>query len=448
MPDALSIALPAALPNPAPTAASARADAAAANTRSDSPCEPAAERFAQILQRAKQSAGRPAAGRTGADRADPADRTRPGTRPDARPGTDKAATAAGDAEPVSAARIDSGLDTRIETDAPVLATKLPTPPVSADAGSSAPLADGAGAVPAWAGLPSAPGSAATAERSTDSTDSADARVADGDAGPRHPRGAALAPADAGRAATDRPDAPAPGGSDARRSGVGASAQRSRTEQAAAADGGGATTGATFQGVDDPLRAAFAAAGPSAAQGAQPAGASAVHPGVAAMAPPSTLAEPPPASAAAALEPALREIHEPLHGASFAPALGAQLTLLVKDGITEARLQLNPAEMGPIAVQIQLDGTQARVEMVAEQALTRQALEQSMPALASALRDSGLTLAGGGVFDQSTRQGQPGREASAAGARSGAGGAGTEGDGSATALPSPGRQPRGIVDLYA
>ena len=37
-------------------------------------------------------------------------------------------------------------------------------------------------------------------------------------------------------------------------------------------------------------------------------------------------------------------------AEFAPALGAQLSVLVRDGVEHAQLQLNPAEMGPIEVQ--------------------------------------------------------------------------------------------------
>ena len=66
---------------------------------------------------------------------------------------------------------------------------------------------------------------------------------------------------------------------------------------------------------------------------------------------------------------------------------------------EARLQLHPAELGPIAVQIVLDGVQARVDFRAEVAATRQAIEAGLPELASALREAGLTLAGGGVFQQ-------------------------------------------------
>jgi flagellar hook-length control protein FliK len=40
-----------------------------------------------------------------------------------------------------------------------------------------------------------------------------------------------------------------------------------------------------------------------------------------------------------------------------------------------------------------------VNMSAEHAQTRQALEQALPTLASALRENGLALTGGGVFEQ-------------------------------------------------
>ena len=156
---------------------------------------------------------------------------------------------------------------------------------------------------------------------------------------------------------------------------------------------------------------------------------------------------------AVAESPAREIHAPLLSQGFAPALGAQLSLMVRDGVAEAMLHIHPAEMGPIAVQIQIEGQNARVEMVAEQAVTRQVLEQSMPSLASALRDSGLTLTGGGVFEQSTRQGQPGDTPTPQrGPRPGDAGSaevGTSADLSAGAHTA-GRLawPRGVVDLYA
>ncbi len=145
---------------------------------------------------------------------------------------------------------------------------------------------------------------------------------------------------------------------------------------------------------------------------------------------------------------VRDAHvaAPLGSPEFAPAMGAQVSLLVREGVQEARLQLNPAEMGPVTVKIQIDGSNAQVTLSAEQAPTRQALEQALPALAGALREGGLTLTGGGVFEQSRQQqqgepaprgGRPGdREEDAA-----VGGVG----GAATAQRWASR---GVVDLYA
>ncbi len=95
--------------------------------------------------------------------------------------------------------------------------------------------------------------------------------------------------------------------------------------------------------------------------------------------------------------------------AFGAQASQQITVFVRDGIHTARLDLNPAEMGPVTVQIQLDGLNAQVHLAAEQGLTRQALEQSMPILASQLRESGLTLTGGGVFEQPRQTAQDGAQ---------------------------------------
>ena len=97
---------------------------------------------------------------------------------------------------------------------------------------------------------------------------------------------------------------------------------------------------------------------------------------------------------------------------FAAQLGAQLSTFVRDGVHHAKLELNPADMGPLTVQIRLDGNTAQVHLAAENAHTRQALEQAMPQLAGSLREAGLTLGGGGVFEQ-PRQPQPQPDATVA-----------------------------------
>jgi flagellar hook-length control protein FliK len=99
---------------------------------------------------------------------------------------------------------------------------------------------------------------------------------------------------------------------------------------------------------------------------------------------------------------------------FVPVFSARIATLVQDGVEQARLHLNPVEMGPVSLQLSLDGQQVRVDMTAEVAATRQVLEQALPALAGALREAGFTLSGGGVSqpasDSATANGQDPRGA--------------------------------------
>jgi hypothetical protein len=135
---------------------------------------------------------------------------------------------------------------------------------------------------------------------------------------------------------------------------------------------------------------------------------------------------------------------------FAPALGVQVSILMREGVQQARLHLNPAEMGPIAVQIALDGQNAQVHFQADHAATRDALQASLPELAAALQDNGFTLSGGGVSDprrdapQQQGEGGPGQ-------RPAGGVTDARADGASTApAAAPARMPRrqGVVDLYA
>lgn len=137
-------------------------------------------------------------------------------------------------------------------------------------------------------------------------------------------------------------------------------------------------------------------------------------------------------------------------AEFAPALGGQLAVWLREGVQEAQLQLHPAELGPVAVHIAIDGLQAQVDFHAAHARTREAIEASLPALAAALRDAGFTLAGGGVFGQGA--GEPGarrthhtEHGDAQGSADAA--ARFDGDPMHRALPGSGWR-RGLLDVFA
>ena len=125
-------------------------------------------------------------------------------------------------------------------------------------------------------------------------------------------------------------------------------------------------------------------------------------------------------------------------------------MFVREGVQHAELHLNPAETGPVSIAITLEGSQAHVEFGADLAATRQAIENGLPALASALRDAGFTLAGGGVAQHSRSGSGQGEDDPAGHGRSGRRGpaAATAIAAAATVQRATHRVAAGGIDLYA
>ncbi len=174
------------------------------------------------------------------------------------------------------------------------------------------------------------------------------------------------------------------------------------------DRGDASRGSSSPPIDKEAAAAtFAEAYAEAKTHDRPAAVAADRPALAsgpAIAPQEPLQQAAPAAAATALASSLAV---PIDSPDFASALGVQVSVFVRDGVQHAELHLNPAETGPVSIAITVDGTQARVEFGADLAATRQAIENGLPELASALRDAGFTLTGGGVAEHSRSGGGQG-----------------------------------------
>ena len=143
-----------------------------------------------------------------------------------------------------------------------------------------------------------------------------------------------------------------------------------------------------------------------------------------------------------------QMHAAVGSPEFPQELGVQLSVLARDGIQQAELHLNPAEMGPVSVQIVMDGTQARIDFGADVAATRHAIEAGLPELASALRDAGFTLAGGGVSQHAGgRQGSEGDGARRDGSAARSSAKAIEGSEGASRVVRT-RVSAGGVDVYA
>lgn len=246
---------------------------------------------------------------------------------------------------------------------------------------------------------------------------------------------------AGVAATD--SRPAPGTERRTAEGAARAADATRAKAADVASDKAAASART-QGTDalqtSTARSDSNAPRPAALEGATPAFAA-----VLAQALPQG-----PAAAESAKPPATGRVEAALQSNHFGPELAASVSLLAVDGVQQAELQLNPAEMGPVAVQIVVDGAQAQVSFHAVQAETRQALEQSLPDLAAALQGQGLTLAGGGVFQQAPRDTQGGNDRGGnrdSGSRV-AGVSGGRDSGAAAAPVTVTRRANGLLDTFA
>lgn len=141
-----------------------------------------------------------------------------------------------------------------------------------------------------------------------------------------------------------------------------------------------------------------------------------------------------------------QVPTPVASPEFVPRLSAEVAVLARDGVQEARLQLNPAELGPVAVRIVVEGDRAQVHLAVDHATTLQLLDQSLPTLAAALRDQGLTLSGGGVFQQPRQapRDDPGAQAQPPWLR----GRGEPETAAAEAAPLRRVSHRGGLDVYA
>lgn len=107
----------------------------------------------------------------------------------------------------------------------------------------------------------------------------------------------------------------------------------------------------------------------------------------------------PATAAADGEAAAYSLEAAPDDPEFPREMTSRLSLMLREGNREARLQLHPAELGRVQVTINTDGDQARVMFVADSQAARDAIEQALPRLREALAEQGLDLAQADVGQQ-------------------------------------------------
>ena len=129
------------------------------------------------------------------------------------------------------------------------------------------------------------------------------------------------------------------------------------------------------------------------------------------------------------------------------AVGDRVMWLVNQRLQGAEIRLNPPELGPIEVRINMQGDQAQVSFSAQHASVREALEAAIPRLRDMFGSAGLDLGDVNVSRHSSGQPNAGH-----GGRGDPPGFATadlmEHDEGTVIDAATGQRPRGMIDLFA
>lgn len=142
-----------------------------------------------------------------------------------------------------------------------------------------------------------------------------------------------------------------------------------------------------------------------------------------------------------------QVHATPGQPGWSDALGERVTWMTGNKLQNVELRLNPAELGPVRVQISIDDGNATVNFSAQHPLTRDAIEQALPRLREMLADQGLSLQDANV-SEGRGEDQPGagRDEDFVGfAAEGASSGLPTDDGT---VPSSTTHTVGLVDLFA
>ncbi len=137
--------------------------------------------------------------------------------------------------------------------------------------------------------------------------------------------------------------------------------------------------------------------------------------------------------------------------AFQQALGDRLITAVRQDMNRAEIRITPTELGPITIELSVDGDAASVVFSADQNNTRAALQDSLQSLREHLRNEGISLTEASVSDNaSSRPGTEERDANGD-ERHGDQSLANDSTGDRPANAAPYRPPvreQGLVDLFA
>jgi len=103
---------------------------------------------------------------------------------------------------------------------------------------------------------------------------------------------------------------------------------------------------------------------------------------------------------------LNRIEVPVTQAGWGEAVGNRLMMMINGKMQSANIHLNPAELGPIEIRINVKQEQASVHFVSNNSVVREAIQDAFPRLKEMFMQNGLSLTDANVSQQSSQQGSP------------------------------------------
>lgn len=145
-----------------------------------------------------------------------------------------------------------------------------------------------------------------------------------------------------------------------------------------------------------------------------------------------------------------EIATPLHSANWSQSFSEKIVWLAKNDQQTAQININPPQLGPVQITLQLNGDQASAIFASPHAEVRQAIENSLPQLKEMLAGAGINLGQADVGANLAQQNREPPAQPANGNRLASENAILPGIGNATdgAVSTPIQRGRGMVDLFA
>ncbi len=103
------------------------------------------------------------------------------------------------------------------------------------------------------------------------------------------------------------------------------------------------------------------------------------------------------------KPAPLPVNQP---ALFSERLNQHISFMIGDQVQSAQIAVTPADLGPVEVRVTMVGDEAKIQLSATHAATREALNEALPRLRASFAEAGISLSQAGVFAQMPERQQP------------------------------------------